>query len=378
MTGSKQVPSKKTIHWSHLIEGSGKLLIGVVGSIGVIYLLMLLAGVFTEKVAEGDSHLTKRQLPSNARVGVVQEVTSPRFESAVGAIEPIHESSVASKILARVDEVTVSAGQYVNAGEVLVRLNNDDLQARLKQAEAQRNVAAAQVQQAAADLSRAKQLISSRAISTAELESATTAEKTSQAELDRAERAVEEANILLEYSTINAPFSGVVIEKNVQAGDTVIPGQTLLTLYDPDQMQLVANVRESLAIGLKIGQQLPAKLETLDHECLATVREVVPQADVGSRSFQVKVSGPCPPGIYSGMFGRLMLPLEDETIRIIPREAVRRVGQLTFVDVVEGDTVTRRNVQIGRIFDQDVEVLSGLAVDEQVLLSNSTDEEASR
>jgi RND family efflux transporter MFP subunit len=330
---------------------------------------MVLAGVFTEKVA-GASSSTARHLSSEAKVVAVRSVTRPRFESAVGAIEPIHESSVASKILARVEKVNVIAGQIVRVDEVLVQLNDEELQARCKQAEANRNSAVAQLQQAESDLLRAQQLISARAISKAELESAATAEKTSRAELDKAERAVDEANVHLAYSTIKAPFSGVVVEKKVQPGDTVIPGQALLSLYDPDQMQLVANVRESLAMRLKVGQQLSAKLESLNHECMATVREVVPQADIGSRSFQVKVSGPCPAGIYSGMFGRLMLPVEAETITLIPIEAIRRVGQLTLVDVVETGKVMRRNIQIGRTFENEAEVLSGLKVGEELAINN--------
>ncbi|MEZ6076279.1 MAG: efflux RND transporter periplasmic adaptor subunit [Pirellulaceae bacterium] len=83
---------------------------------------------------------------------------------------------------------------------------------------------------------------------------------------------IDETKIFLDYATITAPFDGVVVDKQVQAGDMVTPGQTLLTVYDPNQMQLVANVRESLAMKLKVGQEVTAKLESLDHECLATVR----------------------------------------------------------------------------------------------------------
>jgi RND family efflux transporter MFP subunit len=179
---------------------------------------------------------------------------------------------------------------------------------------------------------------------------------------------VEESKVFLDYATITAPFSGIVVDKQVEPGDTATPGQTLLTLYDPDQMQLVANVRESLALKLKVGQQLPAKLEAFDYTCNATVREVVPQADAASRSFQVKVSGPCPPGIYSGMFGRLMLPLGDETLVVIPAGAVSRVGQLTLVEVVEGDELVRRHIQLGRQLDGNYEVLSGLKAGERIVV----------
>jgi RND family efflux transporter MFP subunit len=342
-------------------------LVAIAGSIGVAILLMVLSGVFQPKTSEATA-VQHRTIPENATVAEVQVIRRPRFESAVGTIKPIHESAVAAKILARVTEVNFTAGKPVTAGEVLVRLSDEDLQSRLKQAEAQWSSASASAQQAQSDLQRAQQLHSRNAISEAEFETALTATKTRNAELERAQRAVEESKVFLGYATIVAPFTGIVVDKQIEPGDTVSPGQPLLTIYDPAEMQLVANVRESLAMQLKVGQSIPAMLESMDHQCMATVREVVPQADVGSRSFQIKVSGPCPPGIYSGMFGRILLPLEEESLVVVPQQAVHRVGQLTLVDVVDGSNVVRCNVQIGREIDGTFEVLSGLKAGERVLI----------
>jgi RND family efflux transporter MFP subunit len=163
-------------------------------------------------------------------------------------------------------------------------------------------------------------------------------------------------------------MTGIVVDKKVESGDTVTPGQVLLKLYDPTRMQLVASVRESLAQRLEVGQTVSARLETLDHDCGATISEVVPEAEAASRSFAVKATGPCPPGVYSGMFGRLLLPLANEEILVVPAAAVRRVGQLAMVDVVHGDTTQRRHVQLGRQIDGDYEVLAGLQAGERVVL----------
>ena len=343
--------------------------IAIVGILGVSFILLYLAGVFSPKVPPTAPHAaSQRALPAEARFAQADLLRRPRFESAVGSITPVHQSSIAAKILAKVLEMNVTAGQPVAAGDVLVRLSDDDLRSRLQQAEAQHEAAGARLNQARSDYQRASGLIQGNAISRAEYETLATAVRTSEAELERSARAIDETKVFLDYATITAPFDGIVVDKQAQAGDTVTPGQTLLTIYDPSQMQLVANVRESLAMKLKVGQEVFAKLESLDHECLATVREVVPQADVGSRSFQVKVSGPCPPGVYSGMFGRILLPLEEEQIIIIPAAAVRRVGQLTLVDVHADEELIRRNVQIGRRLGDDIEILSGLRPGEQVLL----------
>jgi multidrug efflux pump subunit AcrA (membrane-fusion protein) len=131
---------------------------------------------------------------------------------------------------------------------------------------------------------------------------------------------------------------------------------------------MIVSVRESLGLRLSIGQKVPGRLEALGLDCEATVSEIVPEAQTASRSFTVKVTGPCPPGVYSGMFGRISIPLEDEEIIVLPSIAVRRAGQLDLVQIVQNGTVYRRSVQLGRTLDKDVEVLAGLKPGEKVLL----------
>jgi RND family efflux transporter MFP subunit len=255
---------------------------------------------------------------------------------------------------------------------VLVRLDDAELQARRKQAEAAETTAVARKEKAEAAHDRASRLIQTRAISQAEYDQAVAELKAATSDLERARQLVEESRTLLDYATIRAPFSGIVVDKRVEVGDTVTPGQVLLTLYDPTHMQLVASVRESLAQRLEVGQTVRAELEALGHQCEATISEIVPEAEAASRSFAVKVTGPCPPGVYSGMFGRLYLPLDDETLIVVPAAAVVRVGQLAMVDVVQAESLERRHVQLGRQIDGDWEVLSGLRPGEQVVLRQAT------
>lgn len=357
-------------HWKTWLASSSKTLLLLASVAGVGLLLVVLSGKFHRKV-DSSSTVLQTSLPSNAIVVEVRESIQPRFETAVGVIKPVREANLASKILARVLEVNVTAGKPVSEGDVLVRLNSEEQVSRVRLAESDLDSALARLQLATIEANRASQLITTRSISQADFDTAQTALQTAQALTDRANRAVEEAKVFLEYGVIKAPYSGIVVDKAVNPGDTVIPGQTLLTIYEPGNMQLVASVRESLALSLQVGQPITAKLESLDHECVATVSEVVPKADASSHSFEVKATGPCPPGIYSGMFGRLYIPLEEERVVLIPKGSVQRVGQLTMVQVIHGDRVTRRSIQIGRSFGESIEVLSGLVPGEQIVLSSN-------
>jgi multidrug efflux pump subunit AcrA (membrane-fusion protein) len=128
-------------------------------------------------------------------------------------------------------------------------------------------------------------------------------------------------------------------------------------------------VRESLAQQLQVGQGIDVWVEGRKKQGRGTISEIVPEAQSASRTFQVKVTGPCSTGIYTGIFGRILIPLEEVQVLVIPQQAVRRVGQLELVEVVENGRATRRAIRTGRTLDENVEVLSGLQEGERVLVS---------
>ncbi len=345
--------------------------VGVVFLVVVVFLMLWLIGSFRPKVgAVGSGSVVKRRV-GDARLVPVRSLRVPTTESAVGTIRAVYESSVASKILARVVEVRIKAGQKVAKDEVLIRLDDADLKARRQQAEAAAVAARANSDQAKTEFNRIEGLFKQNAAAKIEFERATTALKDAEAKLEQANQALREAETNLGYATIVSPLTGVVVDKKVESGDTVTPGQVLATLYDPTHMQLVASVRESLTHRLRVGQTIGVQIESLGKTCEGQVSEIVPEAQSASRSFQVKVTGPCPPGMYTGMFGRLLIPLDEEDVLVVPRAAVRHVGQLDIVDVADeaGKTLRRRSVQLGRIFGDDVQVLSGLRAGEKVALA---------
>jgi len=106
--------------------------------------------------------------------------------------------------------------------------------------------------------------------------------------------------------------------------------------------------------------------------CRGRVSEIVPEAETASRTFSVKVTGPCPPDVYTGMFGRLLIPLDEQEVLVVPKSAVRRVGQLELVDVVTDGRRLRRAVKTGRNYGEDVEILAGLHEGESVVVGGGS------
>jgi len=338
----------------------------------VVLLLIWLAGGFHRKIdrsppkhdarasAQADSMGERETVPVRVR-------QVPRVETAVGTVRAVHETALASKLLAKIMEVNVTAGQAVTKGQILMKLDDEDLVARVQQANATTDAARSARDQAKIEYDRIKALIEKEAASKIEWDRVQSALKSAEAELQRADQTVKEATTVLGYCTIRSPMDGVVVDKRVEVGDTASPGQVLLKLFDPTRMQLVASVRESLTRRLKVGQTIGVRIDTLEHTCDGRISEIVPEAEAASRSFSVKVTGPCPPGVYSGMFGRILIPLDVESILVIPQTAVEQVGQLQLVGVVEEGQLRRRAVKLGRVFDDEVEVLSGLREGEMVV-----------
>ena len=349
---------------------STKVLIGIGFTVVVVVLLMWLSGTFHRKIGSPEQMLnataaSTRPLGDIATM-TVRRIRVPRTESAVGTVEAKHKIAVASKILASVLSVNASAGQHVSKGDVLARLDDADLVARLEQARAAAKSAKAQRDQAKIEHDRIKALVEQDAAAKIEWDRVQNAYESAQAELDRADQAVNESETVVGYATITSPIDGITIDKQVEAGDTVKPGQILVNLYDPKRMQLVARVRESLTRRLSVGQMIGVRIEALSKTCQGRVSEIVPEAETASRTFSVKVTGPCPPGVYTGMFGRLLIPLEDQPVLVVPSRAISRVGQLELVHVMQDNQLRRRSVKTGRIFDGDTEILAGLQDGERV------------
>jgi RND family efflux transporter MFP subunit len=194
--------------------------------------------------------------------------------------------------------------------------------------------------------------------------------RSAEAEVRGLEQAVAEAQVLLSYAEIKAPKSGRVVKRLAEPGDMAMRGQPLLEIYDARSLRLEAPVPEKLALQLKLGDPLTVRIDALNKVVEGTVDEIEPQADVLSRSFLVKVALPESDRLYEGMTGRLIIPAGKQEFLCLDSEAVRRIGQLEFVDVVrDNDTLDQRLVKTGRKgVAGRVEVLSGVRAGERVVV----------
>lgn len=343
----------------------------IAASLLVMTLLILwMAGVFGAKIGPGVVAAKMLSAPADAATAQVEEVTVPVIEEAAGTVQAERKTVVSAQLVAVIREVRVRAGDPVNAGDALVVLDSRELEAKVLEARRASEAAAAARSRTEADFRRVKDLRARNIVSQSEFDQAESGFRVADAELERARQALQGAEVGLSYATIKAPVAGRIVDRFADPGDTAMPGRPLLSLYDPTALRIEVPVRESLVGRLKLDQGIQVRLGPEQKTIDGTVDEIVPQAEAGSRTFLVKVGLPKRDGMYTGMFGRVLIPTGERKRLLVPEAAVERIGQLDFANVLDGQrNVSRRLITLGPPApDGRVEVLSGLRAGETVLL----------
>jgi HlyD family secretion protein len=383
----------------------------------LIALMLWLSGTFVSKIRAGGAPIQESPAPAVTSQPVELQ-QFPLIVEQVGTVQTRAQAQVAARVMAQVLEVLVHEGQAVTGEDggkdiqptVLARLDARDIEAKLKQAQTQ--VAAAEQAQTAAaaqsvaaqaqlqavqaqltaartDFTRTESLYAQKAatgqqmdharsqrdVAEAQALAAVQQVKAARSDIARAESqkqyavaAVQEAQVMLSYTMIQAPFTGRIIRKMIDVGDTVAPGQTLFVIETSGEPELHAVVAESLATKISLEQKLNVRVETIAEPLQGTVRAIVPQADPRSRTRVVKVSLPPQTPVISGQFGTLAVPTGTYQALVVPVGVVRQVGQLSLVDALDVKRVPhRRFVTLGPRHGDVVEVLSGLRQGEQIV-----------
>jgi RND family efflux transporter MFP subunit len=300
----------------------------------------------------------EEKLPvASVRAQAVQNLRRVATEEVVATVRPKLSASIASKISGTIQQMLASPGQSVKRGDPLVQIDAREIQARLDQAQAVR-------EQARKDVDRFTRLLKENALTQQEFDAA-------QSRFRVADATVTEAQTMLGYTRILAPFDGIVTVKRADVGDLATPGKPLLDLEDPATLRLEADVPEALIDKIRLDQQLKVNIPNVSGAVQGTVTEVAPIADPASRTFRVKLDLPPTPGLRSGLFGRVAVPVaEVEAIRV-PAGAVVVRGQMEIVFVVADRRAQLRLVKTGKQVGAEVEIVAGLSPGEQMVVEGA-------
>jgi membrane fusion protein, multidrug efflux system len=307
-------------------------------------------GVKHENAPDAASNLPT----ATVQVQTIENQPHVNTEAVVGTVRAKLQATLEAKISGHIEQLPVELGQRVKAGELVVLLNSNDLKARLEQAEASQ-------EQAERNWNRISTLFHQQAATGAEYDDA-------QAQKRVADAAVAEAKAMLGYAKVVAPFDGVVTKKWADVGDLASPGKPLVDIEDPSQLQALADVPDIIAARVQDGEAMTVHVDALSKDLTGTVVEISPAADPVTHTFRVKVNLPATPGLRSGQFARLEVPVGECNVLLVPDSAVVQRGQLEILFAVVDDHAQLRLVKTGRQIGGLVEILSGLDAGDTVVI----------
>jgi len=285
-------------------------------------------------------------------------IISPHIatEEVVGTVRSKMRAAVEAKVSGRVLEYTAVPGQMVKAGDLLATLDAREIQAQVDQAKAV-------LDQARRDFARQEKLIATNATTRQEFDAA-------QARVKVGEASVSEAETMMSYARVTAPFDGVITRKLADVGDLAMPGKPLLEIEAPAELRFEAALPEALLGSVKLGAKMKVKVASVKQPLEAVVSEIAPVADQMSRTFQVKLDLPSAVGLRTGQFGRVSVPVAEVMLLLVPQSAVIKRGQMELVFVAKDGKASLRLVKTGKSLNGQVEILSGLEEGEQVIIND--------
>ena len=340
--------------------------------------LIAITIVILMTISCGDTE-TKAEVDNTPAVPVSVQTVSANTNNPVviasGKVQAVNSAQLSTRMMGFVANVPVNVGDKVSQGQLLVAINNADLQAKQAQVNASITEANAAFTNAQKDYERFKNLFVENSASQKELDDMTAQFNMAKARLEGAQQMKNEINAQFAYSNITAPFNGVITSKNVKKGDMANPGQPLVSLESPGNFEVIAMVPETEISAIKNNTKVTVSIKSMNETLTGMVTEVSPSAQQTGGQYLVKIIlDKTEVNVRSGMFATVVFPIERKNattnVVLIPKAALVTKGQLSGVYTVsQSNTAVLRWLRLGKTMGDQVEVLSGLRVDETYIVN---------
>jgi len=330
--------------------------------------LILVASCGKDKAASTDN------TPAVAVKVSTPSAEDSTFLSASGKIEAVQNANLSTRMMGYVTETYVNVGDKVSKGQLLLRINSADISAQSAQVTASITEAKAAFKNAEKDYNRFKALQEQNSVSQKEMDDITANYEMAKARLEGANQMKNQVNAQLSYSNISAPFSGVITGKFISKGDMANPGMPLISMETPGEFQVTALVPEAEITKIKSGTTANVLVKSTNQLLTGNVTEVSSSAKNTGGQYLVKVIlDKTDVKLLTGMYTSVQFPVEstkETNLILIPESALIKQGQLIGIYTIgHENTAILRWLRTGKTFGDKVEILSGLAANEQFIVS---------
>jgi RND family efflux transporter MFP subunit len=296
--------------------------------------------------------------------------------------------TIGTKILGQIIEEPIEEGRHVNKGDLLARIDDRDYRAQLRQAFADRDLASANLKLARAKLERQRELFDQHVISQDQFDMAENASLVAQANLKHAEAEIAYARFNVGQCKITSPINGVVLKKYREVGDTINYGgdieagggtTDIVQLADTSDMRVEADISENDIAKVVMGMPATVVLDAYpERNFEARVAKIYPEADrqKGTLKVEVKILKPDLAIVRPEMSAKITFMAaaassQQQPIIVIPKSTAIKSGRETFVWTVSDGAARRVPILIGRELETGLEIKSGLAGGETIIVNPS-------
>ena len=295
-----------------------------------------------------------------------------------GQVEPRETTFISPRMMGFISRILVKPGDHVYRGQLLVTISNEDIAAKRAQAKAMVSEAEAALNDAAKDYERFKKLHQQQSASQKELENALLRYQSLTAKTEAVRQLENEADAMLSYSSLVAPYKGVITQKYIDQGGMANPGMPILAMERSDSYQVKAFVSENEIDKVETGMKVRVTIKSTGKTFTGKVSEISPSSQFTGGQFQIKVSVPNDEtgGLYSGMYANVNVCLQYDTgvqSLYVPLSAIIRRDQLSGIYTIREDqTAQLRWLKVGRVSGSQVEILSGLNPEEKFITQSES------
>jgi RND family efflux transporter MFP subunit len=326
----------------------------------------------------------KKDTQANTDTAILVTVSRPSADAkqgltVSGQVEASQTANISTRVMGYVTKINVKVGDRVSKGQLLATISNDDILAKRAQADAMIAEANAAAQNAKKDYDRFTTLYKQQSASAKELDNITLQYTSTKARLEAAKQQRNEVNAMLSYTNLTAPFAGTVTQKMMDAGSMANPGMPLLTIEQSGNYQVSAAVPESEISLIHEGANVNVSISAINKSISGTIAQIAQSSQNSGGQYMIKIHIPDNEkhGLFAGMYASIAIPV-TQAIKttnagdqvMVPVSAVEYKDQLTGLYTIGSNhTALLRWVRLGRTQGNLVEVLSGLAANEQFIVS---------
>jgi len=325
----------------------------------------------------------KKNETNETPVAVTLSTVSEDTQSAIlasGVVEAAQTANVSTRVMGRITNIFVKTGDRVNKGQLLASVWDEDIKAKRAQTDAIIAEAEGAFATAQKDYDRFNNLYKQQSATAKELDNVTLQYNSAKARVAAAKQMRSEVNANLTYSSLTAPFSGVVTQKLAEVGSIANPGIPILTIEQNETFQVSASIAESDISKIHLCDVANIRIKSTGKLFDGKIVQINPSSQFTGGQYMVKISIPetAKKDIYAGMFASVSIPVKDilqvkNDVALVPFSSIITRDELTGIYTVGvNNTALLRWIRLGKTYGDKVEVISGLSKDEKFIRSSES------